>query len=149
MNNIEERILEFIDNHHILTLAVSRDEKPWCATCFYVYLREQNLFVFTSNPDTKHISDIVETGNFFAAGAVALETKMVGKIQGIQFTGMMRELKEDELAKCRRVYLKHFPVARLADLHLWGLEPDYIKLTDNRLGFGKKIIWTGAEENPG
>jgi len=24
---------------------------------------------------------------------------------------------------------------------LWGIEPDFIKMTHNRLGFGKKLIW--------
>ena len=39
-----------------------------------------------------------------------------------------------------------FPIARLMpNLHLWTLRPDFIKMTDNRLGFGKKLIWTADE----
>ena len=29
----------------------------------------------------------------------------------------------------------------LAELTLWALVPDYLKFTDNTLGFGKKLIW--------
>jgi hypothetical protein len=29
----------------------------------------------------------------------------------------------------------------MPELHLWSLTPDFIKMTDNRLGFGKKLIW--------
>ena len=31
--------------------------------------------------------------------------------------------------------------AALAELTLWALVPDYLKFTDNTLGFGKKLIW--------
>ena len=138
---IETRVLTFIREHHIFTLAVSRDNRPWCATCYYVYLEDQNMFVFTSGHDTKHVTDVVETGNYYAAGAIALETRMTGKIRGIQFAGLMKELSVNELKTAKSAYLKAFPVARLAKLHLWGLEPNILKMTDNRLGFGKKILW--------
>ena len=138
---IEHSILTLIREHHIFTLAVSRDNRPWCATCYYVYLEDLNLFVFTSDYDTKHVTDVVETGNYYAAGAIALETRMVGKIRGLQFAGLMRELAGNDLKTGKSAYLKAFPIARLAKLRLWGLEPEIIKMTDNRLGFGKKLIW--------
>ena len=123
-------------------MAVSRNKLPYCATCFYVYLPEKNLFVFTSDHDTRHIRDVLESGNFNVAGTIALETKTVGKIQGIQFTGILQELTGEGLKNAKSVYLKRFPIALLATLHLWAVEPDLIKMTDNRLGFGKKLIWT-------
>ena len=138
---IEKRVLTFIGEHHVFTLAVSRENRPWCASCYYVYLADLKLFVFTSDHETKHIADVVETGNYFASGAIALETRMTGKIRGLQFAGLMRELEGNELKKAKKAYLSAFPIARLAKLHLWGLEPDIIKMTDNRLGFGKKVIW--------
>ncbi len=138
---IENRVLDFIGEHHIFTLAVSRENQPWCATCYYVYLEDLNLFVFTSDHDTKHIADVVKSGNYYAAGAIALETRMTGKIRGLQFAGFMRELAGNDLKTGKKAYLRAFPVARLAKLHLWGLEPEIMKMTDNRLGFGKKLIW--------
>jgi uncharacterized protein len=146
MNPVPERILKFINEHHILTLAVSTPHGPWCATCFYVYLEKENLFVFTSDDDTRHIREIRQSGDYYSSGAIALETRMVGKIRGIQFSGLMRELAGKDLTAARKAYVREFPVAYLATLHLWGLEPDLIKLTDNRLGFGKKLIWTTRNE---
>ena len=138
----ERRIIDFIGEHHILTIAVSKNNEPYCATCYYVYLQELNKFVFTSDPDTRHIRDMVEGNNHKAAGTIALETKIVGKIRGIQFTGMISKLEGDQLKIARSAYLKRFPIARLIPgLHLWVLEPDFIKMTDNRLGFGKKLVW--------
>ena len=147
MTAIDQRILEFIDEHHIMTLAVAKDKQPWCATCFYVYLSDQNTFIFTSDDDTRHIRDAVESNNYNVAGAIALETKMVGKIRGIQFSGTMFRLEGEELKKSRRQYLRKFPIARLTKLELWGLKPAHIKMTDNRLGFGKKLIWNFMTQN--
>ena len=75
------------------------------------------------------------------AGAIALETTMIGKIQGIQFTGMSAELKGELYETALSVYLKKFPVAVFKKLILWSIVPDFIKMTHNRLGFGTKLIW--------
>lgn len=143
MNPPETRILEFIKEHHILNLAVVRDNIPWCATCYYVYRVEENRFIFTSEPHTRHVRDVIEGGQYQAAGTIALETRIIGKIRGLQFSGTIRPVDESYAVMARKAYLRRFPVARLMPgLHLWTLEPDYIKMTDNRLGFGKKLIWT-------
>ena len=143
MDSIPERIVEFISEHHILTLAVSTENSSWCSTCFFVFLHDQNRFIITSDPRTRHIREVIKNNNYLVSGAIALETKMVGKIRGIQFSGKMNKLEGEELKSARQAYLKTFPVARLSKLHLWGLTPDFIKMTDNRLGFGKKLIWQG------
>ena len=139
MNQIEERVVKFIHEHHIFTLATSNNNKPYTCTCFYVYLEELNMIVFTSDKTTKHISDVQQQA--FVAGAIALETSVVGKIRGIQFTGIITELNGVELSKAKKAYLMKFPVAILMKTTLWGIVPDFIKMTDNRLGFGKKLIW--------
>jgi uncharacterized protein len=141
---IDQQILDFIAEHHVLTLAVSRNDKPWCASCFYVYMENENRFIFTSDDDTRHIQDVIASGNFTVAGTIALETKMVGKIRGIQFSGILFRPEGEELKHAHRMYVRKFPIARLSKLDLWALEPDLLKLTDNRLGFGKKLVWRSA-----
>jgi uncharacterized protein len=146
MTHPEQRILDFIKQHHIFTLAIARDNLPWCATCYYAYSKEQNQFFFTSDHETRHIRDVVEGNNYRVAGAIALETRIIGKIRGIQFNGIIKELEGNELATARARYLKRFPVARLMpELHIWSLSPDVIKMTDNRLGFGKKLVWMAGD----
>lgn len=136
---MEQRIIDFIKEHHVLTLATAFDNQPWTANCFYAWLQEEDAFVFTSDSDTKHIQDLAQGTK--VAGSVVLETKTVGKIRGIQFTGRLYEPKEDLLKKSKTTYLKRFPYAALMKTRLWILEVDYIKMTDNRLGFGKKLVW--------
>jgi uncharacterized protein YhbP (UPF0306 family) len=135
----EERIVDFINEHHVLTLATVVDNKPWCANCFYVYLEKENCFVFTSDDKTKHVNDVLENSN--VAGSVVLETKTVGKIQGIQFQGSMERPDKTIESKTKKAYLKKFPYAVLMKTSLWIVNLNYIKMTDNRLGFGKKLIW--------
>jgi uncharacterized protein YhbP (UPF0306 family) len=139
MNHPEKRIVDFINKHHVFTLATCVEDNPWCANCFYVYLEDENCFVFTSDDATKHVQDVII--NSKVAGSVVLETSIVGKIQGIQFRGIM-EIPQNEMAsKVKNAYLKKFPFAVLMKTSLWVLKPNYIKMTDNRLGFGKKLIW--------
>ena len=139
MQNPEKRIVDFINEHHVLTLATAVENNPWCANCFYVYLAEENCFVFTSDDNTKHINDVFVNGN--VAGSVVLETKTIGKIRGIQFRGTMKKPEGNLAVIAKRAYLKKFPFAVLMKTSLWVLYPNYIKMTDNRLGFGKKLVW--------
>jgi len=139
MNFPEKRITDFIHKHHIFTLATSAGNIPYTCTCFYVYINELNMFVFTSDHGTRHIDELLAQPR--VAGAVALETTMVGKIQGIQFTGRAEELKGDLYDIALNAYLKKFPVATFKKLVLWSIVPDFIKMTHNRLGFGTKLIW--------
>jgi len=139
MDTPEKRITEFIHKHHIFTLATSAQNTPYTCTCFYVYIDEMNLFVFTSDHGTRHVTEMME--HPVVAGAIALETTMIGKIQGIQFTGMSIELSGDLYTKALSEYLKKFPLANFKKLVLWGIQPDFIKMTHNRLGFGTKLIW--------
>lgn len=143
MQEIDKRITRFIRKHHIFTLATSADNKPYVCTCFYVYLEDRNWFVFTSDHETRHIRELIAQPQ--VAGAIALETLAVGKIQGIQLTGTSRELEGEEYEVALKAYLTKFPIALLKKLNLWVLEPDFLKMTHNQLGFGTKLIWKKEE----
>jgi uncharacterized protein YhbP (UPF0306 family) len=137
---INRRVILFFKKHHVLTIATAVENEPWCANCFYVYLEEDNMLVFTTGNETRHGKEFAV--NSLVAGSVVLETLLIGKIRGIQFQGIVSEPDEDILSKARWAYLKRFPPAALMDTHLWVVKLTHIKMTDNRLGFGKKLIWT-------
>ena len=136
---IDRRIVKFLKKHHVLTIATSVDNKPWCASCFYVFLEKENALVFTSDLTTRHGREFLM--NNLVAGTVALETMITGMIRGVQFEGSVAEPGPDLEDITRNAYLKKFPVAMLMETHLWILRLTHIKYTDNRLGFGKKLIW--------
>jgi uncharacterized protein len=136
---VDDRIIKFFRKHHVLTIATAVDNVPWTANCFYVYLEEENALVFTTDPETRHGKEFVKNPN--VAGSVVLETMIIGKIRGIQFQGIISEPEGELLSKAKWAYLKKFPPAALMDTHLWIVKLTLIKMTDNRLGFGKKLIW--------
>jgi uncharacterized protein len=136
---IDSRIIKFIRKHHVLTIATSVDKEPWCANCFYIYLEEENSFVFTTDYGTRHGREFLK--NSLVAGSIVLETMVIGRIRGIQFQGIVSEPVGELHSRSKSAYLKRFPVATLMETRLWVVKVTYIKMTDNRLGIGKKLIW--------
>lgn len=138
--DIDNKIEKFIKAHHVLTLATATlNGEPYCCNCFYAYDKGSAAFIFTSGMDTHH-SQMMAQNNCVAA-SIVLETRTVGKIQGLQITGHIKTAKDSD----KTLYIKRFPYTAIADLTLWRLEADFMKLTDNTLGFGKKLIWQRQE----
>ena len=136
MKNDLDKINNFINKHHVLSLATQGYEELSVCSLFYAFSKEENSFVVASNDDTTHIKHI--KNNHKIAGNILLETKTIGKIQGLQFRGEFLELHDSNLKK---IYYKSFPHALAMKPKLWQIKVDYFKMTDNTLGFGKKIIW--------
>ena len=136
---IDRRVIRFFRKHHVLTIATTVENEPWCANCFYVYLEEENALVFTTDSDTRHGKEFIK--NPSVAGSVVLETMIIGKIRGIQFQGIVSEPEGEMLSKAKWAYLKKFPPAVLMETHFWLVSLTLIKMTDNRFGFGKKVYW--------
>ena len=139
MQTPDPKIISFLKKHHVLTLATVSDGQPWTSNCFYAFMEDSMSFVFTSGHETRHIQEV--TQNPKVAGNVVLETSIIGKIQGVQFSGTLELAANEKLVAAEKIYLKRFPFAALMDTTLWILQIDYLKMTDNRLGFGKKLIW--------
>jgi len=139
---IPRRISDFIKEHHVLTLAVSGKEGVWCSHAFYAYVPEEGLFIITSEEKTKHIRIVEEDPERIVAGAIALETKNVGLIRGLQFKGEIYRCSSSVLNSYRLTYLRRFPYAVLTSGEIWIIRITEAKYTDNRLGFGKKLLWS-------
>ncbi len=129
-----EKIISFLEKHHTLSLATCRDGELSSCTLFYAYDKQDNSFIVASDTKTEHIQNILL--NPKVSGTVHLETDLVGKIQGVQFKGEMVLCKDE-----KRTYLKRFPYALAMNPTLWSIKVEYFKMTDNNLGFGKKLIW--------
>ena len=94
---IDRRLIRFFRKHHVLTIATSVSNEPWCANCFYVYLEEENALVFTTGIETRHGKEFAK--NALVAGSVVLETMVIGKIRGIQFQGIVSEPEGEMISK--------------------------------------------------
>jgi len=136
-------ILDFLAAHNTLTLAtVGEDARPHAAALFYAHTPDLRL-IFLSEPDTLHARHI-------GLGApVAVTIQADGQawqhITGVQMHGLARPAAAD----AREVYLARYPfVARtdvlaraLKTVRFYEIIPTWIRLIDNRLGFGHKQEW--------
>ena len=133
MNTNKLEIIEsFIKKHHVLTIATSYNNTPWCASSFYAY--SNKTFVIAGEKDTKHIKNGLQNNK--VAGNIHLETKEIGKIEGLQFAGILKEADENE----KKLYFETFPFSKALRPALWSIKVSCFKYTNNKLGFGKKII---------
>ena len=136
---VDQQIIDFINEHQLLTLGTSQNNLPYCCNVFYVYDSLNNQLIFSSDPKTKHANDFIT--NINVAGSIALETKEVSKIQGVQLLGTIQELKGERLKIAKEQYINFFSYAANMDIHLWAMPLNFIKMTHNKLGFGKKLVW--------
>lgn len=139
MNPIDIRIRKFVAQNLTLTLATSTEGFPYCCSLFYAFDEIEGLFYFMSSPDSRHTKEMVI--NPHVSGTILNGEQSVLRLQGIQFSGEAFLLNNDVEADARKVYLKKFPIARLNPSELWCVRIDWIKMTDNTLGFGTKLIW--------
>ena len=117
-----QKIDQFLTKHHLLNLAtIDKDEMSVCSL-FYAFDKEKLSFVVASSDETAHIQNILK--NPIVAGSVAQETKIIGKIQGVQFKGEFLLLKDESLKK---LYFKIFPYALAMNPKLWAIKIDYFK----------------------
>lgn len=135
---LEREFVEFIDSHHVLNIATCTDNLSWCASCFYAYDEKNISFIFASDEKTLHMQNAIKNPN--VSGAITLETKEVGKIEGLQFRGIVKKATTKEKA----LYLKTYPFALALNPTIWSIHVEYAKLTNNRFGIGVKKIFNRA-----
>jgi hypothetical protein len=138
-NEMDERIRSFLSAQTNLTLAVSENDHPYCANCFYAFADKKNFLVFKSKPDTIHIALALK--NDRVAGTITPDALDKTRIQGIQFTGKISRAAGEDLTTAKNAYYKKYPFALAFAGELWTIELNSIKFTDNKLGFGKKLEW--------
>ena len=138
--NLDKNIIDFIKKEQILSLSTVTDNKPHSCNCFYAYDVENNWLICTSEYETKHIQDLKI--NNYVSGTIYRVKKIFGVVAGIQFNAYMREAKDEELKRAKKVFYGRYPHLRAHPAPLWIIDLTYIKFTHNKLlGFGKKLIW--------
>lgn len=139
MNPIDVRIRKFIAQNQTLTLATCQDGAPYCCSLFYAFDESAGLLYFMSSRDSRHSREMIS--NSHISGTILNAEQSVMRLQGIQFSGEAFVLEAEMQQQARKIYLQKYPVARLNPSELWYIRIDWIKMTDNTLGFGTKLIW--------
>ena len=125
----------FIQKRHILTLSTQADTEVESCSAFYAYEPLLHSFVIASDEKTNHIQNALQ--NPKVALNIFLDTKEVGRIEGVQIKATLHPLQN---ATLKQSYFKRFPYAVAMQPTLWEIKPYWMKYTSNRLGFGKKLI---------
>ncbi|MBX2960755.1 MAG: pyridoxamine 5'-phosphate oxidase family protein [Flavobacteriales bacterium] len=136
---MDKKILSYIQKNKVLTIATCVDNQPYCAICFYVFDIENKVLIFLSDNVTRHISEALK--NKQVAGTITTKVTTVAKIQGIQFTGEFINPDKLQANIFYDKYYEKFPFAKAKPSPIWGIKLTSIKMTDNTLGFGKKLLW--------
>lgn len=136
---MDSRIISFIEGQKTMTLCTAAGGLPYCASCYYSFLKDDGLLVFKSSRDTRHIREALSVGAI--AGTILPEEKLAGQIKGIQFTGRFVVPDEGAMGKAGISYYARFPFALAIKGELFIAQLDKVKMTDNTLGFGRKLNW--------
>lgn len=136
---MDENIINYIGKNKVFTLATTVSNVPYCANCFYAFDEKRNTLIFLSADATFHIQEAIQ--NKSVAGTIQNGVTEVAQLQGIQFKGnfiLPNTKEQEEFYNC---YYEQFPFAKEISSPIWGVKLNWIKMTDNTLGFGTKLIW--------
>lgn len=136
---MDKKIEDFIKEQKNLTICTTVNDIPICANCFYSYMEAGNFLIFKSNRKTQHITNALINHN--VAGTILPDITKTGRIKGVQFSGKFIIPTDDLLAKAQKIYYTKHPFALPMLGELWMISLVFVKMTDNTMGFGKKIIW--------
>jgi uncharacterized protein YhbP (UPF0306 family) len=144
---LAERVVSFLDAHHVMSLATLGEDGPHATSVFYV--RDGFALIWISDPDSKHSVHIEALSK--TAATIAPDYADFPEIQGLQIsghaeriTGELERVGAQRLLQSRYLFLQRLAEApkELLDAYkraqFYRLNPDRIVLIDNRRGFGSK-----------
>nr|WP_040691517.1 YhbP family protein [Providencia burhodogranariea] len=134
-----KHIQRYLSRQHVFSLFTSHDNDIWPASCYYAFDAKTMSLFFMTDSASRH-GQLMEI-NSRVAGTVSAQTKVVSQIQGIQFIGEVITLDENQQKQAREFYCRRFPVALTAKLPVWRLDLQEVKMVNNKLGFGTKLLW--------
>jgi uncharacterized protein len=143
---MNKHISEFIKKLGTANICcVDADNHPYCFSCYYTYDANKHLLYYKSSAGTHH--GILLQEKPLIAGTILPEKQEVMNIKGIQFTGLVLDRKHVLATDATRLYHIQYPFALAMPGDIYTIRLDKIKMTDNSLGFGKKISWDREEEH--
>ena len=145
-DELADRIAAFLDAHHVMSLATRGPDGPHAANLFYA--RDGFALFWVSDPASRHSVELeAEPG---VAATIAGDSSDYTTIQGLQISGRVRRLVDDERASARNILEARFPfLKKLAEAdvrdsyaraQIYRLDVVRFVLIDNARGFGHKDV---------
>jgi uncharacterized protein len=141
---MKERIDAFIRKQTVLSLcSVDGENEPYCFSCFYSFNSKDFLLHFKSSLTAYHSQLLLK--NAQVAGTILPDKLNKLAIKGIQLSGYVLPFSNPLAVNAASEYHKKFPFALAIPGEVWTIQIDKIKMTDNTIGFAKKITWEREE----
>jgi len=146
MELINDSIAQFIEKQKTCSLCcIDESGKPYCFSCFYVFNHQQGLLYFKSSSKSKHSGLLPFHPHI--AGTILPDKLNILIIKGIQFEGTILPANHFLTDEATKFYHKKNPAGLAVPGDIWIVKIDNIKMTDNTLGFGKKITWSRSQKH--
>ncbi len=140
MTQEQSRIWQYLQDNHVINIAVCCPHDHWAFTAFYAPDTENSHLIIFSGATTRH--GIIMQQQPQITGTISDPHQQIAHLTGLQFTGIITLVAEEEQARAFTIYQQAFPfIKEMPKEAAWHLSFDHLKLTDNSLGFGTKIEW--------
>jgi len=140
----EKEISLFIKENKIASIAcIDENNNPYCFNCFYVFDEMNFLLFFKSSLETYHSRSLSKRQN--VAGSILPDKINLVALKGIQFTGTIITDNFPGNINPDSFFHKRLPLALVKPGHVWCIQLEMVKMTDNTNIFGKKLKWQKAE----
>jgi len=138
-------ILALLAETQALTLATHDPDGMPRATPVFFAFDDQATLIFLSERDAQHCRNLEREP--FVAAALYPEVSDWRELRGLQIKGVARIVSTPDRKAALAIYAARFPfVDSLADIidrsEIYDLRPHWVRLIDNRRGFGFKREWT-------
>lgn len=135
---MDKRISRFIKGQKVATICcLAADNKPYCFSCFYAFDEKKMQLYFKSDPKTLHMQMLREKP--FVSGSILPDKLNTAALQGVQFSGLL--IDRIECTTANSTYHYRYPFALAMSGTVYTVELQWIKMTDNTLNFGTKLVW--------
>lgn len=137
---MDKAIIEFIKKQTCANVCLNDENgNPYCFTCYYSFDENEKLLYFKTSDDSNHSHFMKK--NRIVAGTILPDKSKTGEVRGLQFRGEILELNHNFSKGASAHYHLRFPFALAMKGDVFTIRLSDAKLTDSRLGFGKKVIW--------
>lgn len=136
---MQKRVTDFIKKHYLFTLACVENNTPWANAFYYVFDEHLKRLIYVTGEQTHHAQ--ITNKNPKVAGTIFVPTRFVPSLQGVQFTGTVKQLFGEEAELARLHYETSYSHQLIKQLSIWAVDLDYVRLVDNSLGLFSAIEW--------
>jgi hypothetical protein len=144
-DDLLERIVAFLDSHHVMSLATVGPQGPHAANVFYA--RDGLALLFVSDAASRHSVELEADAR--AAATIATDYADFAAIRGLQLSGRAchlvdapERLRAKEILEARYGFLRlaadETMLDRYARAQMYRFDADRVVLIDNRRGFGHR-----------